>query len=79
MSMLQVSEEDIDSYEAEYRGSEQEAAELLDLYTRFKGDMEVVRPLPLQLPMRLIVSYKPMQALCPHCSTTSCRHVLKKP
>ncbi|KAL3147166.1 hypothetical protein ABBQ32_002672 [Trebouxia sp. C0010 RCD-2024] len=37
-----VSEEDIDSFEADYRGSEEEQVDLLQLYTRFKGNMDMV-------------------------------------
>lgn len=39
---LQVSDEDIENYEAEYRGSEQEAEELLELYTSHRGHMDTV-------------------------------------
>lgn len=37
-----VSDEDIENYEAEYRGSEQEAEELLELYTSHRGHMDTV-------------------------------------
>ncbi|KAL3136534.1 hypothetical protein ABBQ38_005783 [Trebouxia sp. C0009 RCD-2024] len=37
-----VSEEDIDCFEAEYRGSKEEQVDLLQLYTRFKGNMDMV-------------------------------------
>ena len=37
-----VSEEDVQAYERQFRGSEAEAAELRELYTRFAGDMEKV-------------------------------------
>ena len=41
--MLQVTEEDLDSFQADYRGSEEEAADLLQMYARFKGNMDMVR------------------------------------
>lgn len=37
-----VTEEDLDSFQADYRGSEEEASELLQMYTRFKGNMAMV-------------------------------------
>lgn len=40
-----MSDEDIENYEAEYRGSDQEAAELLELYTQHKGNMDTVSTL----------------------------------
>ena len=39
---MQVSEEDIDSFEANYRGSKEEKVDLLQIYTRFKGNMDMV-------------------------------------
>ena len=42
MFTLQVSDEDIEDFEAEYRGSDQEACELLGLYAIHKGDMDMV-------------------------------------
>ncbi len=38
-----MTEEDLDSFQAEYRGSKEEAADLLQTYTRFKGNMDMVR------------------------------------
>ena len=40
-----MSDEDIEDYEAEYRGSDQEAAELLELYTQHEGNMDTVSTL----------------------------------
>ena len=40
--MLQVTEEDILSFEAEYCGSLEEQQDLLRYYTQFKGDMQQV-------------------------------------
>lgn len=37
-----VTEADIDKYHQEYRGSEEETADLLQLYNRFRGDMDQV-------------------------------------
>lgn len=37
-----MTEEDLDSFQADYRGSEEEASELLQMYTRFKGNMAMV-------------------------------------
>ncbi|KAL0035585.1 hypothetical protein WJX79_000769 [Trebouxia sp. C0005] len=37
-----VTEEDLDSFQADYRGSEEEAADLLQMYARFKGNMDTV-------------------------------------
>ena len=37
-----MTEEDLDSFEADYRGSEEETSELLQMYTRFKGNMDMV-------------------------------------
>ena len=39
---MQVSEEDIDVFEADYRGSAQEKLDLLQLYMRFQGNMDMV-------------------------------------
>ena len=39
---VQVTEEDLDSFEADYRGSEEESAELVNLYNQFKGNMDLV-------------------------------------
>lgn len=36
---LQVTEEDIDEFEANYRGSESEKKDLIELYKKFKGKM----------------------------------------
>lgn len=36
---LQVTEEDIDEFEANYRGSESEKKDLIELYNKFKGKM----------------------------------------
>ena len=41
-ALVQVTEEDLDSFEADYRGSEEETADLLKLYSRFKGNMNMV-------------------------------------
>ncbi len=38
-----MTEEDLDSFQADYRGSEEEAADLLQMYARFKGNMDMVR------------------------------------
>jgi len=38
---VQVESEDIERFEEEYRGSEEELKDLKDLYTRFKGDMKL--------------------------------------
>lgn len=38
-----MSEEDIDSFESDYRGSKEEKVDLLQIYTRFKGNMDMVR------------------------------------
>jgi hypothetical protein len=37
-----VTEEDIDEFQAGYRGSAEETRDLLDYYTRFRGDMDKV-------------------------------------
>lgn len=42
-----MTEEDLDSFEADYRGSEEETSELLQMYTRFKGNMDMVRTVDL--------------------------------
>ena len=34
-----VTEEDIEEFEANYRGSESEKKDLIELYTKFKGKM----------------------------------------
>ena len=39
---MQVTEDDIEKYHQEYRGSEEERADLLQLYERFHGDMDQV-------------------------------------
>lgn len=40
--LCQVTEHDIDKVHAEYRGSGEEASDLLQLYQRFRGDMDQV-------------------------------------
>lgn len=50
-----MSDEDIENYEAEYKGSDQEAAELLELYTQHKGNMDTVSSL-YWLAMHQVVS-----------------------
>ncbi len=42
--VVQVTEEDILSFEAEYCGSTEEQQNLLRHYTQFKGDMQQVGP-----------------------------------
>lgn len=37
-----MTEEDLDSFIADFRGSEEEAADLLQMYARFKGNMDEV-------------------------------------
>lgn len=39
--MVQVQKEDIERFEEEYRGSEEELKDLKELYTRFEGDMRM--------------------------------------
>ena len=38
----EVKEDDIDDFEAQYRGSDEESRDLLSLYCRFRGDMKKV-------------------------------------
>ena len=38
-SQLQVTEADIEEFEANYRGSDSEKKDLIDLYKQFKGNM----------------------------------------
>jgi DnaJ homolog subfamily C member 9 len=40
--MLQVTDEKLDSYHNKYRGSKEEEKEMLELYTRFKGNLKTV-------------------------------------
>jgi hypothetical protein len=42
MVLTQVTEDDIEKYHQAYRGSEEERADLLQLYERFQGDMDQV-------------------------------------
>ena len=42
--MMQVTEEDILGFEAEYCGSPEEQRDLLRYYMQFKGDMQQVGP-----------------------------------
>lgn len=42
-----VTEEDIEAVEAEYRGSEEETADVLKYYQQFKGDMNQVQTICL--------------------------------
>lgn len=46
---MQVTVEDIEALEGEYRGSAEETAELLELHERFSGDMGKARH-PLKAP-----------------------------
>lgn len=39
----QVTDEDIESFEETYRGSEEEKRDVLQYYSRFKGDMDKAR------------------------------------
>lgn len=39
---MQVTEDDIEKYHREYRGSAEETADLLQLYERFRGNMDQV-------------------------------------
>ena len=41
LSPLQLTEDRISEFESEYRGSEEEAKDLKELYLRFKGDMDM--------------------------------------
>lgn len=37
---LQVTEQDIDEFKAQYRGSDSEKKDLIDLYKKYKGNMK---------------------------------------
>ena len=39
-----MTEADIDQFASQFRGSDEEAAEVLQYYERFKGDMPQVQP-----------------------------------
>lgn len=39
---MQVTEQDLDDFEAKYRGSEEEKADVLKYYDQFSGDMDKV-------------------------------------
>lgn len=39
---VQVTEQDLDDFEAKYRGSEEEKADVLKYYDQFSGDMDKV-------------------------------------
>ena len=43
-TVMQVTEEDVLSFEADYCGSAEEQQDLLRYYTQFKGDMQQVGP-----------------------------------
>lgn len=40
MFFLQITEADIEQFEANYRGSESERKDLIDLYKKYKGKMK---------------------------------------
>lgn len=39
MHQMQVTEADIEEFEANYRGSDTERKDLIDLYSKYKGNM----------------------------------------
>ena len=69
MFTLQVSDEDIEDFEAEYRGSDQEACELLELYAIHKGDMDMVSTTCIA-----VARLHHAACGCSFCSTASALH-----
>ncbi len=59
---VQVTVEDIEALEGEYRGSPEETAELLELHERFSGDMGKARYPPKT----------PAASFCPAFTCTCC-------
>lgn len=44
-SLFQVTEEDIEEFEANYRGSDSEKKDLKELYAKFEGSMNRYNPI----------------------------------
>ena len=59
-----MSEEDIQSFEADYRGSPQEQTDLLQNYTQIKGNMDMVpHTISLMMPLLLLNQFCSLQAV----------------